>query len=146
MNSRKPFEVVAAVDNSPSGVAALRWAVTEARLRAGALRVVTAWHAPSVGDGKPLDPTLFREAAEKAQQKALKAVETEGVPISTEIIQGLTAEVLLDAARGSDLIVVGSRGRGGFKGLLLGSVSTHVVHHAAVPVLVVRPTTEEKQV
>jgi nucleotide-binding universal stress UspA family protein len=143
MESSKSFEVVVGVDSSPSGTAALQWALAEARIRGGALRVVTAWHVPVLGGETPLDPAIFRDGAERAQKDAMSQVSADGVPVTTEVTEGLTAEVLLDAAKGSDLLVVGSRGRGGFKGMLLGSVSTHVVHHAPVPVLVVRSTVED---
>ncbi len=61
-----------------------------------------------------------------------------GVTVTGEVTEGHPAEVLLKAAAGTDLLVVGSRGHGGFAGMLLGSVSSHAVHHARCPVLVVR--------
>jgi nucleotide-binding universal stress UspA family protein len=61
------------------------------------------------------------------------------VVVDHVVTEGSPARTLLDEARGADLLVVGSRGRGGFAGLLLGSVSQHCVHHAPCPVVVVRP-------
>ena len=60
-----------------------------------------------------------------------------GVPITQEVVEGHAAKVLLDAVTGSDLLVVGSRGHGGFAGALLGSISQHVVSHGSCPVVVV---------
>ena len=61
-----------------------------------------------------------------------------GVPVTGEVAEGHPADVLVRTATGADLLVVGSRGHGGFAGMLLGSVSSHAVHHAVCPVLVVR--------
>lgn len=66
------------------------------------------------------------------------------MPVTGEVTWGLPAAVLLEAAAGADLLVVGSRGHGGFSGLLLGSVSSQVVHHAGCPVLVVRPGADNR--
>lgn len=69
---------------------------------------------------------------------ALRRASEAGVTVTGEVAEGHPAEVLLKAAAGADLLVVGSRGHGGFAGMLLGSVSSHAVHHAHCPVLVVR--------
>jgi nucleotide-binding universal stress UspA family protein len=85
----------------------------------------------------------FEEVAKQTLQEAVAqaAGPSTGVEIRTHVVRGQPAEVLLNAAKDADLLVVGSRGRGGFKGLLLGSVSTQCVHHASCPVVVVRNTT-----
>lgn len=141
MRSSDPFVIVVGVDGSEQSLAALDWAITEARLRAGQLRLVTAWYYPplasTVGDGV-IDDT-FEKAAEAIHAAALKKVTDAGVPVTGEVVENSPGAALLDAATDADLLVVGSRGHGGFTDLLLGSVSTHVVHHAHCPVLIVRP-------
>ncbi|WP_104062018.1 universal stress protein [Arthrobacter sp. 4R501] len=76
-------------------------------------------------------------APEPAARRALTEI-AEGVDVTGDVVQGPTVTVLINASKDADLLVVGSRGHGGFTGLLLGSVSTQVLHHAACPVLVVR--------
>lgn len=138
------FRIVAGVDGSAPSRLALEWAVTEARLRHGQVRAVTAWEFPPVTvgmEGLVRDPDVFPQAARLLQNEALKRVDSEGVMVTGDVIQGNTAAVLLRAAENADLLVVGSRGLGGFTGLLLGSVSTQVLHHSPCPVLVVRSRT-----
>jgi nucleotide-binding universal stress UspA family protein len=140
MNADSMFLIVAGVDGSEQSMAALQWAVDEARLRHGKVRAITAWHYPPV-------PSTVEDSgsndsfhvAERVQAEALKSVAAEGVDIEGMLIRDTAASALLDAARDADLLVVGSRGHGGFAGLRLGSVSSQLVHHAPCPVLVVRP-------
>jgi nucleotide-binding universal stress UspA family protein len=89
-----------------------------------------------------VDLSDLQRAAEGLLERALAAVgdETEGVEIERRVVQGPAAEVLVRAAAANDLLVVGSRGHGGFVGLLLGSVSQQCVHHAPCPVVVVHAT------
>ncbi|MBG6058115.1 nucleotide-binding universal stress UspA family protein [Cryobacterium sp. MP_M5] len=140
MDNERSFLVVVGVDGSPESIAALRWAVDEARLRHGRVRPITSWsYPPRTADveGEYIDDRSER-GAERIQAVALDAVPFEGVDVTGHIVQGPPASVLLDAANGADLLVVGSRGLGGFSGLLLGSVSNQLVHHAPCPVLVIR--------
>jgi len=140
MNAAGTFLIVVGVEGSEPSLAALRWAVDEARLRHGHVRVITAWHYPpvpsSVEDSGSNDSF---HAAERVQDDALKAVEAEGVDVTGMLVRDSAATALLEAAKDADLLVVGSRGHGGFAGLLLGSTSSQVAHHASCPVLVVRP-------
>ncbi|MGZ8715904.1 MAG: universal stress protein [Gaiellaceae bacterium] len=135
--------IVVGVDGSSGSQDALRFAVEEARLRNAALRVVTAWHvAPmtySGGFGVAVDPHDYEESAQAVGEEALAALreETVGVEVERLAKEGQAAQVLLEEARGADLLVVGSRGHGGFAGLLLGSVSQQVAHHASCPVVIV---------
>lgn len=141
MSGEDRFTIAVGVDGSAESRIALEWAVAEARLRKGQVRAVTAWEYPPVTAGMQgliMDPDIFEPAARRLQSEALNRVDTEGVPVAVDVVQGPAAAMLLNASRDADLLVVGSRGYGGFKGLLLGSVSTQVVHHAACPVLVVR--------
>jgi nucleotide-binding universal stress UspA family protein len=140
--------IVVGVDGSPASIEALRWALAEAAARRSPLLVVRAWSHPFVTS--PLGavaPSLDREtlaalatAATEELERALaaaRAAESE-VKLETSVVEGGAAAVLLEAAQGADLLVVGSRGRGGFSGLLLGSVSQQCLHHAPCPVVVVR--------
>lgn len=135
--------VVVGVDGSSGSRQALRFAVEEARLRGARLRAVTAWHIPplaySGGYVPPFDPKEFEQSATAIGEKALAEVETDTVGLDVEHVaaQGQAAQVLLDEAEGAELLVVGSRGHGGFTGLLLGSVGQQCAHHARCPVVIV---------
>jgi nucleotide-binding universal stress UspA family protein len=112
-------------------------------LSGAVLDVVTAWEIPlAIRD--PLPPGLttdFEGLARSAQADAiggLKGGQADQVEIRSRVIEGNAADVLLDAAAGADLLVVGSHGHGGFMRALLGSVGQHCVHHATCPVVVIR--------
>ena len=142
MNSAEGFHVVVGVDGSAGSRVALEWAVTEARLRQGHVTAVTAWESPAVTagmEGVIWDPASFETAARNEQARMLQRVQAGDVAITGLVIAGAPAAVLLESSQDADLLVVGSRGLGGFNSLLLGSVSTQLVHHAKRPVLVVRP-------
>lgn len=141
MSGEKRFRVVVGVDGSAESRMALEWAITEASLRQGRMLVVTAWEHPPVMAGMEAmvwDPDITEPAARKMQAGALKGLDTGSVLVISEVIQGPTVTVPLHASKDADLLVVGSRGQGGFSELLLGSVSTQLVHHAACAVLVAR--------
>lgn len=140
MSSSDGFQIVVGLDGAAQSLAALEWAVVEARLRHGRVRMVTGWQYPVTGfgmSGLAWDLEAFEQDARKIQEEALEGVDSDGVPVDGEIRLGPPASVLLDASNDADLLIVGSRGRGGFTGLLLGSVSTQVVQHATCPVLVI---------
>jgi nucleotide-binding universal stress UspA family protein len=138
--------IVAGTDGSPSSMAALRWAIRQAELTGAAVDAVIAWHYPVPTGGYGWAPTGmatsfdFRENAEKVLAEAINAASGPGssVPVRARVLEGNPAQVLLDACDGADLLVVGSRGHGGFTEALLGSVSQHCVHHARCPVVVIR--------
>ena len=134
--------IVVGVDGSEESKAALRWAVAEARLRDANVRAVYAWSLPHVAGGVgPLivpDTEVLRRDGERVLDAAIAEVGTEGVDVERASIEGSPARALVEAAEGADLLVVGSRGHGGFVGLLLGSVSQQVAHHALCPVVIVR--------
>jgi nucleotide-binding universal stress UspA family protein len=137
--------IVVGVDGSPNAEAALEVAAAEARLRNEPLRVVAAWEVPSTvygGGFAPVDTEVFdsfRDRARAVTEEAAKAAGEKAPDVRCEVVveEGDAATVLLDQAKDATLIVVGSRGLGGFKSFLLGSVSQRVVHHATCPVLVV---------
>lgn len=138
--------IVAGVDGSPTSVAALRWAVGQARLAGAAVDAVIAWHFPvgyggfGYGTVPLIDNADFAGLAAKTLREAVEAagVADTGVSVREHVVEGNPARVLLDAAAGADLLVVGSRGYGGFTEMLLGSVGQHCVHHASCPVVVIR--------
>jgi nucleotide-binding universal stress UspA family protein len=135
--------VVVGVDGSESSKDALRWAMRYARMAGATVRAVTVWHFPaSFGWGPvPAIPEMDLEAdARAALKETVEAVAgaEEPVTIQTEVVEGPPALMLLRAAAGAELLVVGSRGHGAFAGMLLGSVSEHCVHHATCPVVVIR--------
>jgi nucleotide-binding universal stress UspA family protein len=135
--------IVVGVDGSEYGEAALRFAAEEAALRGARLRIVCAWQVPaSVVMSVGLIPDLLQSFGEEAETIVQAAVAGVGqlqpsVSCDPRVVEGHAGSVLLDEARGAALLVVGSRGRGEFAGMLLGSVSQQVVHHAPCPVTVV---------
>jgi nucleotide-binding universal stress UspA family protein len=155
--SKRVPAVVVGVDGSAGAKEALRWALAEARLRQWPLRAVHAWMFGYIGgsvEGYPywggalgsytslgVDIGDLHRAAEDLLERALTDVkdEADGVEIDRQVVQGPAAGVLVDAATSGDLLVVGSRGHGGFAGLMLGSVSQQCVHHAPCPVVVIHP-------
>jgi nucleotide-binding universal stress UspA family protein len=139
--------IVAGVDGSESSASALRWAIRQAGLTGATVDAVIAWHYPdlaSSGYGMAAvaieSADDFRESAEKIAADAISSTldPASYVPVSARVTQGHAAQVLLDASAGASLLVVGSRGHGGFAEALLGSVSQHCVQHALCPVVVVR--------
>jgi nucleotide-binding universal stress UspA family protein len=141
----QPPRIVAGVDGSPSSVAALRWAVGQARRTGGTVDAIIAWQFPATGNFgwapvSTIDDLDFESAAKQTMDEAIGSLgeQAAGVPIRPLVVLGLPAQVLLDAAVGADLLVVGSRGRGGLADVLLGSVSQHVVRHAPCPVVIMR--------
>jgi nucleotide-binding universal stress UspA family protein len=131
--------VVAGVDGSDTSARALRWGLDEAR---GAIvEAVHAWHVPYSLSFAPaaLDLPVFEDAARRLLDRLVDAAEAEvpGVSVERVLVSGFAADALLGAAKNADLVVVGRRGVGGFRALLLGSVSHQVAHHAPCPVVVV---------
>jgi len=138
--------IVVGVDGSPSSKAALAWAVEQAGLTGASVEAVIAWHYPVAVGGIPFAPmgagdfTDYGELAAKVLDEATAAtVDPDGpVKVSSVVREGNAAQVLLDAAKDAELLVVGSRGHGGFTEALLGSVSQACVHHARCPVVIIR--------
>ncbi|MBG0739540.1 universal stress protein [Paeniglutamicibacter antarcticus] len=140
--------VVVGVDSSEGSQAALHWAVSEARLHGAGLHLVMAWQQPQyygAGNGLVLgmDPSgdtgsILADAAEtELARLGSEAGAGERPAITWEAVEGHPAEVLVRASEDAAMVVVGSRGHGGFIGALLGSVSQHVVAHARCPVVVI---------
>jgi nucleotide-binding universal stress UspA family protein len=139
-------KIVVGVDGSAGSRRALHWAYTEAALRSDTLEVVTVWQYP-VTTALPafgMMPTPDDLGAE-ARNALVEIIAEEKIPsdgdveIMTLVAEGTAAHALLEAAKDAELLVVGSRGHGGFSGLLLGSVSQQCVIHARCPVVIVHP-------
>jgi len=137
--------IVVGVDGSESSRAALAWAVRQAALTGATVDAVHAWHIPvtygyGYGYAMVLPVPDLEKLAGRVIDKAVAEVAdlASGVEIRAVTVEGNPARALLDAAKDADLLVVGSRGHGGFTEALLGSVSQHCVHHADCPVVVIR--------
>lgn len=140
--------LVVGVDGSQTASLAVRWAAREAMLRGVGLELVSAWEVPVTGVGfgygfAPVSEEMLKGLAQGAEELlALAAAtareEAPDVDITTRVAEGPAAPALIDASRDADMLVVGSRGMGGFRELLLGSVSAQCAHHAACPVVIVR--------
>ena len=137
-------ELVVGVDGSTASEPALAFAFEEAALRRARLRVIHVWSHPASsgpGDMQPLvyDPKVLAEEELAAMRESLTAWQ-ERFPrteVVTEVVHGRPARILSGASARADLLVVGTRGRGGFTGLLLGSVSHALLHHAHCPLAVI---------
>lgn len=134
-------EVVVGVDGSPSSRAALEFAFEHANHAGLRLRVLSAWEMPAVHAAFPADQVAhdFRSAAERGTAEMVEGLAERwpDVVVEQDIVGGIAAELLIEASERAALVVVGSRGHGGFVGLLLGSVSTVVGHYAECPVAIV---------
>lgn len=137
--------IVVGTDGSEHARHAVRWAVKEAQLRDAHLSVVLVWSPPgAMSSMGPLTAPIDLSEWEQSAKEALEADVADAAAampepdLDTAVVRGYPSQVLLDRASDADLLVVGSRGRGGFRGLLLGSVSQHCATHADVPVAVVR--------
>jgi nucleotide-binding universal stress UspA family protein len=139
--------IVVGVDWSDSSRAALHWAYDEATHHAASLTLVTTWHRPPLptppgfGSAPPEGyPTLPKGDALAMLEQLTAGLDARdpAVDVRTSIEEGNPAKVLIERSKEVDLVVVGARGKGGFAGMLLGSVSQHLVAHAHCPVVVIR--------
>ncbi|MHB8379883.1 MAG: universal stress protein [Acidimicrobiales bacterium] len=134
--------VVVGVDGSPLAANALEFAIEEAQLRRATLHVTYAYTVMASrvtgSTGKDYYEQVEGEAKVLLEEIMAAAPSTEGLDVEWLGVPGNPSEVLIDASRGATLLVVGSRGQGGFLGLLMGSVSTQCVQYSHCPVLVVR--------
>jgi nucleotide-binding universal stress UspA family protein len=136
----KTKRIVVGVDGSEESKSALRWAARFAAVTGGGIDAVLAWHTP-VSVGWTYAPEDWRPDEDAEQTLANTVDEVFGADRPADIAliveEGNPAKVLLDHSEGAEMLVTGSRGHGGFAGLLLGSVSSHCAEHATCPVLVV---------
>ena len=129
------------IDGSEPSQGALDWAVTEASRRGAPLHLVTAWMFP-MAPGYAFTATVpqVHEAAREVCERAADEVRRRApqLRVSTETVQQTPGPALVAASDGAGLLVVGSRGLGGFEGLVMGSVSQYCARHARCSVVVVR--------
>jgi nucleotide-binding universal stress UspA family protein len=133
--------IAVGVDGSETSKRALRWALDEAQLRQATVRAVHAWQYP-VSEAWAGVPVNIYDVLEESAQEQLASIVDEvaghdAKGVEQVVVIGAAAGALLDSSRDAELLVLGSRGLGGFKGLLLGSVSQQCVHHATCPVVVI---------
>ena len=138
--------ITVGIDGSAHSTRALEWAIKEAAIRHAPVTVLTVHTVPMSGwTGNPITLPQDAEDQEKAQRAAeemtLKATSQLGAAqpssVTVRAISGFPVQELIEASRTADLLVVGSRGAGGFARLMIGSVSSQVVHHAHCPVVVI---------
>ena len=138
--------IIVGVDGSSHSARALEWAISQGALQRAAVTVLAVRSVPaSPWTGNPVviaqDPAELEKLRQQAEEMTLKVTDQLGdarpTSVSVRVVNGFPAKELIDASRDADLVVVGSRGAGGFARLLVGSVSSQVVHHAHCPVVVV---------
>jgi nucleotide-binding universal stress UspA family protein len=138
--------IVVGVDGSEHSRQVLDWAVKEAGFRNTSLTVLAVWQvagntwtgSPEVYSADAAEAEKMRQAAEEVTRKAVDAA---GAPapasVTVRAVSGIAAQELINASNDADLLIVGSRGGGGFARLMLGSTSNQVVSHSAAPVVVI---------
>jgi nucleotide-binding universal stress UspA family protein len=138
--------IIVGVDGSGHSHRALEWAINEAAIRHAPLTVLTVeqavtgfWDAPALYPGDTDLTEHARKLARDETDAALGKLPTESRPpeVTVLAVTGIPAEEILGLAMSADMVVVGSRGAGGFKKLLMGSVSTTVAHHARCPIVII---------
>jgi nucleotide-binding universal stress UspA family protein len=137
--------IVVGVDGSEHSQQVLEWAMKEAELKQAPLTVLAVhqvaesyWtRSPIVYPADLPEQEKCRQAAEEAVSQAADRLGAAPASVTVRAVSGLPAQVLIDASKDADLVVIGRRGGGGFAGLMMGSVSSQVSHHAACPVVVI---------
>jgi nucleotide-binding universal stress UspA family protein len=132
--AEKPYWIVVGFDGSEGSRRALVWAAEEARHRVAKVRIVRAWTPGEFGTYEEMN-VLAHERLDEDVKSVLG--QPPGGDVMTIAVQGHAAKILLQQAEEADMLVIGTRGHGGFAGLILGSVGLHAATHAEVPVLVI---------
>ncbi len=134
-------QILVGYDGSTYSHQALIYAAEEARLRKASVTVAIAWAILGYDSGVTSETlTMLERAAMSTVEKAASYLRENypDIHFQVQVVEGESAYQLMELSKGADLLVVGARGRGGFSALLLGSVSDQLVHHASVPVVVVK--------
>lgn len=144
--AKEPVTIIVGVDGSESSIAALREAVRLAKPLGAQVKALTCWNYPSAYTVPyALGNFGFKEAAQKVLDGAVESAFGLDWPrcLTVNLVQGSARPVLIDASRDAALLVLGRRGFGGFKGLLMGSVSSACTAHAHCPVMIVHAAEEQ---
>ncbi len=138
-------KIIVGIDGSDASRAALRWGAAEATLRGIPLVAIEAWEfSPLVfAADVPVALNELRTSVTEHLHSVVADEVGDAVEVVEQVVEKAPVPALLDEASPDDILVVGSRGRGGFAGLLLGSVSQQVAQHATCPVVIVRPPEED---
>ena len=140
--------ILVGIDHSSNACDALRWALDHAAPD-DQIIAIHVWHMPPIGglEAVYLDPAPFEEGARLSAQDVvndvLKDREVDAERVTLRVLAGHTSGTLIEEAQSADLLVLGSRGHGGFAGLLLGSVTRSVANHAPCPVVVIPPVSPD---
>jgi nucleotide-binding universal stress UspA family protein len=134
--------IVVGVDDSDAAHAALEWAIAESKLRGASLHIIHVFGAMA-GFGTSIAPEYYPQAEKEAQAELQRLLDKtpqvgELADVKASVIPGGASEVLVEQSQDAEMLILGHRGKGGFAGLNLGSVSAQCVRHARCPVLVVR--------
>jgi nucleotide-binding universal stress UspA family protein len=131
--------IVVGVDGSDESIKATSWAAEQARVTGGTLELLIVWARP-MSYGLPLVVGGYNpeHEAQDVVEKAASGIDLPAARLRTHVVNAAPALALVERSKSADLLVVGSRGHGGFAELLLGSVSDHCVHNASCTVVVVR--------
>jgi nucleotide-binding universal stress UspA family protein len=133
------YRIVVGVDGSRHGEAALRWALAGAEARDGELTAVFSWQVPFISFPGAFDRAELEQAGKEfIVETVSRVVPSPSIPLLTVVAEGDPASSLIEASRGADLLVVGTRGRSPWSGMLLGSVSQRCAAAAACPVVLVK--------
>lgn len=139
--------VVVGVDGGPDSLRALQWAAEYSAAVDAPLIALTAYQLPAIYGPYAMagweDSTELEGSAREMLADAVRNALGDDAAVKLVVLQGHAAEAVIAASRDARLVVVGSRGRGGFSGMLLGSVSQHVVAHAHCPVVVLPHSSHE---
>jgi nucleotide-binding universal stress UspA family protein len=135
--------IVVGVDGSEHGNAALRWALTEAECHSGTVTAVLAWQVPFLSFPGAFDRGELEKAYKDFLVETVSAIAPKpAVPLETLVAEGDPTESLVEASKGAKLLVLGTRGRSAFAGLLLGAVSQGAAATAHCPVVLIKVTDE----
>jgi nucleotide-binding universal stress UspA family protein len=138
------YRIVVGVDGSPHSDAAVRWAIEEAEARNGEVTAVFAWQLPFLSFPGAFDRDELEQASKEfIVDNVSRIVKTPPVPLTTLVAEGDPAASLIEASKGAHLLVVGTRGRSPWSGLLLGSVSQRCAAAASCPVVLVKLPAED---
>jgi nucleotide-binding universal stress UspA family protein len=132
--------IIVGIDGSTHSIIAYHWALDEARRREAELTALFAWETPLIGIPGAFDRDELEQSAQRflGEQLDGQSAETDGVTVHRVVAQGDPSSSLIEACKrtGAEMLVLGSRGRGGFAGLLLGSVGQECAANAPCPVLI----------